>query len=98
MTKFSRLVLPRFASHFHSNGTDFSMDTALKLQNSLFLFSCFFMLSMLLANSCTPRDHPFKTSACFRGVGGSSWADGLKVTVHKDPLYKHFAGMPMVGG
>ena len=30
------------------------------------------------------KDHPFKTSACLRGVGGSPWADGQKVTVHKD--------------
>ena len=53
MTKFSRLLFQRFASHFHSNGTGFLTDTALKLQNSLFLFSCFFMFSMLLTNSCT---------------------------------------------
>ena len=30
------------------------------------------------------RDHPFKTSACLRGVGVSPWADGQKVTVYKD--------------
>ena len=30
------------------------------------------------------RDHPFKTSACLRGGGVSPWADGQKVTVHKD--------------
>ena len=29
-------------------------------------------------------DHPFKTSACLRGVGVSPWADGQKVTVYKD--------------
>ena len=46
------------------------------------------------------RDHSFKTSACLRGGGVSPCADGPKVTVHKDqnPLHKHFAGMPMVGG
>ena len=48
MTKFSRLVFPRFASYFHNEGTDFLTDTALKLQNNLFLFSCFFTLSMVL--------------------------------------------------
>ena len=31
-----------------------------------------------------PRDHPFKTSACLRGGGVSPFADGQKVTVHKD--------------
>ena len=41
MTKFSRLLFPRFASHFHSNGTGFLTDTALKLQNSLFLLCAF---------------------------------------------------------
>ena len=30
------------------------------------------------------RNHPFKTSAFLRGVGVSPWADGQKVTVHKD--------------
>ena len=30
------------------------------------------------------RDHPFKTSACLRGGGVSPWADGQKVTVHKN--------------
>ena len=30
------------------------------------------------------RDHPFKTSACLRGEGCPPWADGQKVTVHKD--------------
>ena len=30
------------------------------------------------------RDHPFKTSACLRGGGLSPYADGQKVTVHKD--------------
>ena len=46
------------------------------------------------------RDHPFKTSACLRGGGVSPFADGQKVTVHKDKktLHKDFAGMPMVGG
>ena len=29
------------------------------------------------------RDHPFKTSACLRGGGGSPCANGQKVTVHK---------------
>ena len=44
------------------------------------------------------RDHPFKISACLGG-GVSPWADGQKVTVHKDrnSLHKHFAGMPIVG-
>ena len=30
------------------------------------------------------RDHPFKTSACLKGGGVSSFADGPKVTVDKD--------------
>ena len=30
------------------------------------------------------RDHPFKTSACLRGGKVSPFADGIKVTVHKD--------------
>ena len=29
-------------------------------------------------------DHPFKTSACLRGEGVPPYADGQKVTVHKD--------------
>ena len=34
--------------------------------------------------SITIWDHPFKTSACLRGGGVSPFADGQKVTVHKD--------------
>ena len=32
----------------------------------------------------TASDHPFKMSACLRGGGVSPYADGQKVTVHKD--------------
>ena len=33
---------------------------------------------------CKVRDHPFKTSARLRGVGVFPWANGQRVTVHKD--------------
>ena len=51
----------------------------------------------------TLRDHSFKMSACVRGGGVSPCADGPKVQRSqyiriKNPLHKHFAGMPMVGG
>ena len=42
------------------------------------------------------RDHPFKTSACLRG-GRVSKGHSLYIRI-KNPLHKHFAGMPMVGG
>ena len=39
------------------------------------------------------RDHPFNMSACLRGEG---YPRSQYIRV-KNPLYKHFAGMPMVG-
>ena len=45
-------------------------------------------------------DHPFKTSACLRGEGcphGPMVKRSQYIRV-KNPLHKHFAGMPMVGG
>ena len=53
---------------------------------------------LLIFKSVT--DHPFKTSACLRGGGVSPCAD-VKSSQYiriKNPLHKHFAGMPMVGG
>ena len=45
-----------------------------------------------------PRDHPFKTSACLRGEG-CPHVPMVKRSQYiriKNPLHKHFAGMPMV--
>ena len=46
------------------------------------------------------KDHPFKTSACLRGEG-CPHVQMVKRSQYiriKNPLHKHFAGMPMVGG
>ena len=45
------------------------------------------------------RDHPFKTSASLRGGGGphGSMVERSQYIRIKNPLHKHFAGMPMVG-
>ena len=46
------------------------------------------------------RDHPFKTSVCLGGEG-CSHVPMVKRSQYiriKNPLHKHFAGMPMVGG
>ena len=45
-------------------------------------------------------DHPFKTSACLWGKGcphGPMVKRSQYIRI-KNPLHKHFAGMPMVGG
>ena len=46
------------------------------------------------------RDHPFKTSACLRGEGYPHvpMVQRSQYIRIKNPLHKHFAGMPMVGG
>ena len=48
----------------------------------------------------TYRDHPFKTSACLRGEGCTHvpMVQRSHYIRIKNPLDKHFAGMPMVGG
>ena len=46
------------------------------------------------------RDHPFKTLACLRGEG-CPHVPMVKRSQYiriENPLHKHFAGMPMVGG
>ena len=42
-------------------------------------------------------DHPFKTSACLRGPHVPMVKRSQYIRI-KNPLHKHFAGMPMVGG
>ena len=45
-------------------------------------------------------DHPFKTSACLRGEGCPHvpMVQRSQYIRIKNPLHKHFAGMPIVGG
>ena len=54
---------------------------------------------VLLAKN-PPRDNSFKISACLRG-DGYPHVPMVKRSQYiriKNPLHKHFAGMPMVGG
>ena len=46
------------------------------------------------------RDHPFKTSACLGGEGCPHvpMVERSHYVRIKNPLHKHFTGMPMVGG
>ena len=46
------------------------------------------------------RDHPFKTSACLRGEGcpHGPMVKRSQYKWIKNPLQKHFDGMPMLGG
>ena len=59
-------------------------------------------LDRLLPMSAKPvGDHPFKTSACLRGEDGCPLVPMVKRSQHiriKNPLHKHFAGMPMGRG
>ena len=53
-----------------------------------------------ISDSFSIWDHPFKTSTCLGGEGCPhvpmvKWSQYIRI---KNPLHKHFAGMPMVGG
>ena len=95
--KFKRSVLLR-GLHAHLSQKD--------IEKKVFFFSIapilflYYELSVCLLILNYNRGHPFKTSACIRWEGVSTCADDRTSSYIrvKNPLHKHFAGMPMVGG
>ena len=65
---------------FKAKAKPFALSDGKKLVFSPILY-VFYSYGLLLGYV---GDHPFKTSACLRGVGVSPCGDGQKVTVHRD--------------
>ena len=70
------------------------------LKTPLRQLNCWKSLIFVMLSHWRVRDHPFKTSTCLRGEGcpHGPMVERSQYIRIKNPLHKHFAGMPMVGG
>ena len=96
---FQGVKLTRLISIFTSKLTKSDPKRTIRVKIHLLLEIQALLLFMYVIDFKDIRDHSFKTSACLRGKG-CPHVPMVKRSQYiriKNPLHKHFAGLPMVG-